>query len=123
MPRIYSYSTSQTKGEAECQEENQTDVEEEEGIPDQPDEVPAPILPRRSERVRQPPDYYGTWVNTAKKQGAEPTTVDEAMSSPERKKWKEAMRMEMKSTEANKVWDLVKLPKGKKTIGCKWVYK
>ena len=45
------------------------------------------------------------------------------MSSREKKKWKEAMRKEIKSIEANKVWDLVKLPKGKKTIGCKWVYK
>ena len=29
----------------------------------------------------------------------------------------------MKPIEANKVWELAKLPKGKKTIGCKWVYK
>ena len=109
--------------EAECQEENQTDVKEEETIPNQPDEVPAPVVSRRSERVRQRPDYYGTWVNTAKEQGAEPATVNEAMLSPEKKKWKEAMRKEMKSIKANKVWELVKLPKGKKTIGCKWVYK
>ena len=45
------------------------------------------------------------------------------MSSPEKEKWKEAMQKEMKSIDTNKVWELVKLPKGKKTIGCKWVYK
>ena len=95
----------------------------EETIPNQPDEVPAPVVSRRSERVRQCPDYYGTWVNTAKEQGAETATVIEAMSSPQKKKWKEAMRKEMKSIKANKVWELVKLPKGKKTIGWKRVYK
>ena len=107
------FNTDSPGSEAECQEENQTDVEEEERIPDQPDEVPAPIVPRRSERVCRQPDYYETWVNTEKEQGTEPTTVDEAISSPERKKWKEAMRKEIKSIKANKVWELVKLPKGK----------
>ena len=25
--------------------------------------------------------------------------------------------------KANKVWELVNLPEGKKTVGCKWVFK
>ncbi|XP_072077980.1 uncharacterized mitochondrial protein AtMg00820-like [Arachis hypogaea] len=33
------------------------------------------------------------------------------------------MKDELKSMEQNKVWDLVKLPKGCKRIGCKWVFK
>ena len=27
------------------------------------------------------------------------------------------------SIEENDVWDIVELPKGKKTVGCRWVYK
>ena len=38
-------------------------------------------------------------------------------------KWLEAMEDEMKSMNANKVWDLEIIPKGAKTVGCKWVYK
>ena len=45
------------------------------------------------------------------------------MSSPEREKWKDAKEKEIRSIKANEVWELVELPKGKKTIGCKWVYK
>ena len=45
------------------------------------------------------------------------------MSSYERDKWKDAMEKEMQSIEANKVWELVELPEGNKTIGCKWVFK
>ena len=45
------------------------------------------------------------------------------MSSPEREKWKDAMDKKIRSIKTNEVWELVKLPKGKKTIGCKWVYK
>ena len=33
------------------------------------------------------------------------------------------MKEEMDSVEKNKTWELVKLPKDRKTIGCKWVVK
>ena len=38
-------------------------------------------------------------------------------------KWLEAMEDEMKSMNANKVWDLEIIPKVAKTVDCKWVYK
>ena len=33
------------------------------------------------------------------------------------------MEKEMDSIKAKKVWELVKLPEGKKMVGCKWVFK
>lgn len=33
------------------------------------------------------------------------------------------MDEEIVAIERNNIWDLVELPKGKKTIGVKWVYK
>jgi hypothetical protein len=33
------------------------------------------------------------------------------------------MDEEMAALHANAIWELVTLPKDKKTIGCKWVYK
>ena len=41
------FNTDNPDSEAEYQEENQTDVEEVERIPDQLDVVPAPIMPHR----------------------------------------------------------------------------
>ncbi|MCO5600798.1 hypothetical protein L7F22_054914 [Adiantum nelumboides] len=38
-------------------------------------------------------------------------------------KWQEAMNEEMDALYGNGTWDLVPLPKGKKLIGCRWVYK
>ena len=52
-----------------------------------------------------------------------PGTYSQAMKGEDSDKWIDAMFEEMKSMATNKVWDLVDLPEGHKTIGCKWVYK
>ncbi|KAK8635282.1 hypothetical protein V6N13_023159 [Hibiscus sabdariffa] len=49
--------------------------------------------------------------------------IKEAVSSPDSKKWLEAMRYEMDSMSNNQVWTLVEPPEGIKPIGCKWVFK
>ena len=56
-------------------------------------------------------------------QRTEPTTIDEVLYSSDKDLWEEAMQKEMKSIEENDVWDIVELPKGKKAVGCRWVYK
>ena len=53
----------------------------------------------------------------------DPTSFEEAMRSDYSSKWLETMEDEMKSMNANKVWDLEIIHKGVKTVGCKWVYK
>ena len=46
-------------------------------------------------------------------------TVHDALSYPS---WCMAMIEEMNALGANGTWTLVKLPVGKKAIGCKWVF-
>ncbi|KAK8923657.1 hypothetical protein KSP39_PZI019078 [Platanthera zijinensis] len=48
-----------------------------------------------------------------------PSSWQEAIGIPE---WKGAMLEEMMALEKNHTWDLVQLPFGKKTVGCKWVF-
>ena len=50
----------------------------------------------------------------------DPASFEEAMSSDQSSKWLEAMEDEMKSLNANKVWDLEIIPKRVKTVGYKW---
>jgi hypothetical protein len=53
----------------------------------------------------------------------DPTSYEEAMISSHSSKWLEAMKDEIKSMSSNGVWDLEEIPKGTKTVGCKWVFK
>lgn len=54
---------------------------------------------------------------------AEPNTPTEAMSGRDATKWKAAMDDEIKSHTENNTWSLTKLPRGRKAIKSKWVFK
>ncbi|CAL9017645.1 unnamed protein product [Prunus brigantina] len=47
------------------------------------------------------------------------TKLQDALSNP---KWMDAMNVEMDALNKNKTWDLVPLPRGKKAVGCRWVF-
>ena len=53
----------------------------------------------------------------------EPSTYEEAVSCSDSGKWMIAMPEEMESLHKNRTWDMVRLPKGKKAIQWKWVFK
>ncbi|CAI7873063.1 unnamed protein product [Closterium sp. NIES-53] len=53
----------------------------------------------------------------------EPTTLKEALESSDAEEWKKAMESELKSIEENGTWELVELPKGRKAITSKWLFK
>ena len=53
----------------------------------------------------------------------DPTSFEEAMRSAHSSKWLEAMQDEMRSMITNGVWDLERIPKWVKIVGCKCVYK
>ena len=50
----------------------------------------------------------------------DPETFAEALRNPD---WDAAMDEEYRSLMANDTWALVPLPKGRKLVRCKWVYK
>jgi len=45
--------------------------------------------------------------------------VEEALVDP---KWAQAIQEEMEASQKNNTWRLIPLPKGKKIVGCKWVF-
>ncbi|KAL4376695.1 hypothetical protein GQ457_02G014510 [Hibiscus cannabinus] len=110
-----------------------------------------PVLPprTRSSRVIKLPQKYADYQVDLPKAKTTPHTVAQVLSyhkvsskyqsflanvdlvtEPKNYKqailhdcWKKAMAEEILALENNQTWDLVSLPPGKKTIGCKWVFK
>ncbi len=83
---------------------------------------------RRSTRVKYPiqkltydgfvAHHYAYMVRVI--QEVKPICFEKAVGNP---KWDNAMDEEMVTLDATATWELVALPKDKKAIGCKWVYK
>ena len=55
--------------------------------------------------------------------GDEPSRYSEAVNGPEASHWKKAIESEYNSLIQCNTWKLVRLPTGRKAIGCKWVFK
>jgi Reverse transcriptase (RNA-dependent DNA polymerase) len=53
----------------------------------------------------------------------EPASYREAVKSTHKDEWDDAMQEEMRSLSENHTWDLVDLPKDRKAVKCKWVYR
>lgn len=87
-------------------------------------EVPETSL-RRSTRIKLPPRRYDDYVTSVAltTNNDEPLCYQEAVQGSKSEKWKEVMKDEMMALDKNDTWDLVELPKDRKTMGCKWVYK
>ena len=95
----------------ECEEHGQVDPEDEQHC-----------YPRRhrSAPIRYGIDEYADAVFLSASQIEEPKCIEEALKS---KEWKEAADSEYQSLMDNGTWNLVKLPDGRKPVGCKWIFK
>lgn len=76
---------------------------------------------RRSSRIRKVPSRFANVVTNLNVK--EPTTVQEALSGPQAKFWKNAMEEEYNSLIENCTWVECDLPKDKKPISNKWCFK
>uniref|UniRef100_A0A2N9I5S8 Uncharacterized protein n=1 Tax=Fagus sylvatica TaxID=28930 RepID=A0A2N9I5S8_FAGSY len=103
--------------------------------------TPPPPTSRYPSRVRQAPSRFG-WLSSTNHPISQyisyfglsdsylafigklefvsiPRSVSAALQDP---KWVTAMQAEMNALQANQTWELVPLPAGEKTVGCKWVF-
>lgn len=77
-------------------------------------------------RVRKQPERYGfsNLCTSSPEVSSDPSSVREALESPDRDSWIEAMRDELRAFEDNDAWVAVDaLPSDKTLVQCKWVFK
>ncbi|KAK0578126.1 hypothetical protein LWI29_005411 [Acer saccharum] len=77
--------------------------------------------PRRSTRPHVPNKRYLHYLLLT--DAGEPEYYDKACQGEDASKWELAMKDEMKSLVSNQTWELTELPKGKKTLQNKWVFR
>lgn len=83
----------------------------------------APIPTRRTTRTRTPSARYDPDTYVLLTDGGEPECFDDVLKSEQKEQWFRAMQDEMESLYDNHTFDLVKLPKGKKALKNRWVYR
>ena len=96
--------------------------EEEVGLQDRPATAEGT---RRPQRTRRPVDLSkpAIWKALVARTNEEPTTLADALASPDATEWKKAWDSEVESLEENGTWVLEELPLDRKAIGCRWVFK
>lgn len=126
---LESSGDEQDGSDSDSEEDSQSEEGEDQGQ----EEAPPQDSGSRPVRTRRPP---GQWWKVQSNNTnlleyalsldsipAEPKSYKEAISGKDAIQWKEAMQEEIISLMKNDVWDLVPLPKDRKPITCRWVYK
>lgn len=111
-----------TTAEEEISQEESGEADES----DDSEEVPyTPVTElRRSSRIIRKPVRFSPSLNyILLTDRGEPECYEEAMQVDESIKWELAMNDEMDSLLSNHTWELANLPKGKKALHNKWVYR
>ncbi|KAK8921663.1 hypothetical protein KSP39_PZI019972 [Platanthera zijinensis] len=112
-----------------AEEEVGEPIPDEEMIPDAGGALPVDVPPVvevplvRSERVRRPNTRYSPHEYILLTDSGEPESYVEAQSAEDREAWTAAMEEELYSLQKNETYDLVPLPKGKRALKNKWVFK
>ena len=90
---------------------------------DHPEDQPPPAPVRRSERGHIPSTRYPSTEYICLTDEGEPECFEEAIESDDRELWMDEMKDKIGSLHENHTYDLVKLPKAKKALKNRWVYK
>lgn len=107
---------------AEILELRQGDVEQEVEIEENEEEGEQEDRQRQRRDIRKPKwmnDYEMSFYTETE----ELTTIQEAVTSKNSEKWKEAMQKELKVLRENNTWTEVPWPANKKVIESKWIFK
>ena len=90
-----------------------------EALPESPESEP--FVPRRSARIAAQQAASGHVAGAGGV--AEPSTLKQAMASPQWAQWREAMQREHEAIEALGTWELMERPQAAKVLSCSWVFK
>lgn len=101
---------------------NISDGDNEDIIEDYEDEEQEPQL-RKSSRIPKPQTKYPATEFVLLTDGGKPKSYEEFFMDNHKEEWLKSMQEEMQPLHENSTYKLVDLPKGKRALKNKWVYK
>ncbi|KAL2234657.1 UNVERIFIED_CONTAM: Retrovirus-related Pol polyprotein from transposon TNT 1-94 [Sesamum indicum] len=105
-------------------ETEQTEIEPEPASEEPIAESSTPLALGREPRLRRAPDrYFPSLYYLLLSDCGEPECYAEAVNDAHKSKWELAMNDEMNSLKKKDTWELCQLPKGKKALQNRWVYR
>lgn len=113
---------SREQGDEQPPEHDGGDVDEDAEIDDTLEGQQQEQL-RRTSRASRPSTRYPPHEYVMLTDNGEPSFYEEAMSDQHKDQWLEAMQDEINSLYKNNTYELVNLPKDKKALKNKWVYR
>ncbi|KAA0048170.1 Retrovirus-related Pol polyprotein from transposon TNT 1-94 [Cucumis melo var. makuwa] len=81
------------------------------------------LMEHKSKALEKFEEYKAKIENLLNDGVDDPLSYKQTMNDVDKDQWVKAMDLEMESMYFNSVWELIYLPKGVKSIGCKWIYK
>ena len=123
---------STTKETATVEIEEKSGEDNSEAEPEHEEQEPNEVNdaePRRTTRQIRKPSWHSEYVMASHdaycllSEDGEPSTFHEALNGSDASLWMAAMQEEIEALHRNNTWELVELPKGRKAIGNKWVFK
>lgn len=109
--------------ETELQHDDFADGQQGENLHNPTDDDSEEVQLRRSTRERQESTRYPRNEYVLVTDGGEPECFEEAVECVDKLEWLHAMEDEIKSLHDNHTFELVPLPKGKRALKNRWVYR
>ena len=109
-------------GEGAMHDQNDQEMDEEEH-PNQEEDSSTQSETRRSTRDRRPSTRYSQDEYVTLTDEGEPQSYKEAIVDTHKTEWVKAMQDEMQSLHENHTYELVELPKGRRALKNKWVFR
>lgn len=111
------------QGFESCDEDNGEDIQDQAAPTDAPEVADRRVRSRPVWHKDYIMDFAGFSLSAINYVDNLPDTLEGIMKRDDWVHWQAAVNDEMESLQKNQTWTLVKLPKGKKPISCKWVFK
>lgn len=120
---VHNDTEEQNEDQYEDANQNSNELKNEIEIEKDDDTRKSNRIKKQPERLVVDPNLKSYVIDAVEGELNDPQNINEALTSPNADKWKQAIKSELDSMKENDVWQIVNRPAAKVVIGTRWVFK